>query len=111
MDLQGVLYFILGLLVRLGIPVGLTIVLIIWFSRLDARWQEESEHETALEAKPASNVPCWEVKKCASEDLAKCPAHAHPETPCWQLFRNKEGQLRQGCIGCQVFEMAPVFVQ
>jgi hypothetical protein len=54
------------------------------------------------------NTGCWDVKHCTPEQKAKCPAYAHKETPCWQFYRQKNGALREGCIGCDVFKQAPV---
>jgi hypothetical protein len=94
-----------GILVRLGIPVALTILLVEILRRLDDHWQQEGEASTPV---LAVNTRCWEIHNCSSENRASCQAYTHPETPCWQVFRNREGLLREECLGCQVFEKAPV---
>ncbi len=111
MDLQGILFFLLGLLIRIGIPVGITVLIVMWLYRLDARWQEEAEREVAEVKEPENQIHCWEIKNCSPEKIVNCPAYIHKETPCWQVFRQKNGFLRESCIGCNVLVMAPVPAQ
>ncbi len=110
MDLNDIVYFLLGLIARLGIPVALTVLLARWLARLDARWQEEARR--GVQPLPGANLirntGCWDVKHCAPEQKAKCLAFARQEIPCWQVFRQKNGALREGCTGCVVFVKAPV---
>lgn len=110
MDLETISVFLLGMLIRLGIPAGFTILVIAWLARLDSKWQEEAE--TAAGPVPARreirNPGCWDVMACTPEQKAKCPAFVRQEIPCWQVFREKNGALREGCLGCSVFRKAPV---
>jgi len=110
MDFRDLGLVLFGLVVRLGIPVGITLLVVRWLAGLDARWQAEARRD-ALRLSSGTrvgNIGCWDVKHCKPEQIAKCPAFAHKETPCWQLFRQKNGALREGCIGCDVFKTAPV---
>jgi hypothetical protein len=95
-----------GLLLRLAIPIGLTVIFVYLLTRLDKRWQ--SEAAPMLEADQPRNAGCWDVKHCSAEDRARCSAYAHPETPCWQYYRQESGLLPERCIGCDVFKKAPV---
>jgi hypothetical protein len=110
MDLSGIGLFLIGLLLRLGIPIGVTLILVRWLSRLDARWQEDARRDAEVMASTsrARNTGCWDVRHCPPEQKTRCPAFAHKEIPCWQLFRQKNGTLREGCLGCRVFREAPV---
>jgi hypothetical protein len=94
----------MGLALRLGLPVALTVLVIILLRRLDVHWQQESLRKTPA---PSGNIHCWELQKCSEEKRATCSAISHPGIPCWQLFRSQEGFLREECIGCQVFRKAP----
>jgi hypothetical protein len=109
MDVIEIIFLILGLVVRLGIPLGITLLLIRWLGRLDARWREEARHEDQFLATGAPcNPGCWLVRRCLPEQIAKCPAFAHKETPCWQVFRQKNGALRESCLTCVLFKTASV---
>jgi hypothetical protein len=110
---------LIGFLVRLGIPIGLTALLTWLLRRLDARWQREAQAR-AREAAPSrlagpggvagldGRRPCWEVRHCPAERRVSCPAYLHPELPCWQIFRTPAGQLQETCLGCPVFRGAPL---
>ena len=108
---QAVMNVVLGLLLRLGIPVVLMIVLVLLMRRIDQKWKEEAERERVRlygSASAARNTRCWDVKKCSEECKAKCTAYARQEVPCWQLFRDQNGVLRESCLGCNVFREAPI---
>ena len=108
---QGLLNIILGLLFRLGIPISLTIILVLLMRRLDQKWKEEAARERLRlygSASVAKNTRCWDAKKCSEENKAKCPAYARQDVPCWQLLRDQNGTLRESCLGCNVFREAPI---
>ena len=105
--LNLILTILVGLLMRFGIPILLTVGLIYLLRRLDERWQAEAKGE--LEAVPmARNIGCWDMNNCSKEQRENCSAYAHPETPCWQHFRSKQGVLQESCLGCDVFRQSPV---
>jgi hypothetical protein len=97
------LTFVLGLLLRIGIPVGVTTLVFFLLRRLDNRWQKEAQ------VLPVVSIqrPCWKIKGCSEEKRKNCPATAQPDIPCWQVFRTKKG-LREECLGCEVFSLAPL---
>ena len=99
--------FMLGVLLRLGIPIGVTAFLLFLLHRLDKRWQKEA---LALPVVPAG-IPCWEIKGCPEENKTNCPAAAQSKTPCWQVFRTRDGVMKEACLGCDVFRRAPVLVR
>lgn len=100
-----VLTFILGIVLRIGIPVGVTAFLVWWFYRLDARWKNQSEQEGM---NLVANRGCWNINNCSPESRNACRAFAHPEVPCWQMFRSGDGALQEKCLKCRVFNEAPV---
>ena len=101
---SGIAIFI-GVILRFAIPIGATILLAWFFRRLDERWQSEAEHQDPAIAK---NPGCWKVNKCSDSQKAKCKAYADPSKPCWQHFREPNGNLQERCLGCDVFRKAPV---
>lgn len=97
--------FFVGIILRLAIPVGATILLVWFFRRLDERWQSEAEFQEAVMAK---NPGCWKVNQCSASKMAKCQAYNDPSKPCWQHFRESNGRLQERCLGCDVFRKAPI---
>ena len=100
---------IIGTVLRLGVPILLTIAVVYLLSRLDRSWQSQALRDGAVStAAQVRNPGCWDVNNCSKEQRQQCGAYAHPETPCWQYFRSSSGELREGCLGCDVFRKAPV---
>jgi hypothetical protein len=104
------LAFIVGVLIRFAIPIALTLVAIWFFRKLDQRWKAEAEELTRMQMAlaTANRIPCWEQKQCPPEKLASCPAYAQKEVPCWQVMRDKSGNLKPGCLDCGVLRNAPI---
>jgi hypothetical protein len=51
----------------------------------------------------AKRAPCWEQKQCSAEKRESCPAYVEKGVPCWQVLRDKQGNLKSGCLECEVF--------
>jgi hypothetical protein len=101
------LTLVLGLLLRIGIPVAITAGALYLLHRLDKRWQKEA---LALPVIPAGK-PCWDLKDCPEEKRKNCPAAAQSKMPCWQFFRTRDGVMKEACLGCEVFRQAPAPVR
>jgi len=93
----------LGLLVRLALPIAVTLVLVYFLRKLDSRWQAESQ----LQPVPLQKPECWKIKGCPLERQKNCIARTS-SLPCWQMFRLPNGYLREECISCKVFIDAPI---
>lgn len=103
-----ILAILTGIAVRFAIPFGFTAILVILLKRLDVRWQKEAELDRrSLPRLKVIKPQCWETKHCSLENQAVCPARK-AEAPCWQFFRSTQGQLREACLGCQVFAEATI---
>jgi hypothetical protein len=94
------------LVLRVAIPIAVTIAFIGLLKWLDERWKKEADVEGGQLVK-VGNVGCWEINNCPEEMRAGCKAYNNPDTPCWQVFRDKDGRLRERCIGCDIFIQAP----
>jgi hypothetical protein len=99
--------FILGSLLRIGIPVAITAVILYLLNRLDKRWQKEAIITPVI----PTGKPCWEVKGCSAQKMKNCPAASQPYVPCWQVFRGKDGVLKDACLECEVFRQSPAPVK
>jgi len=108
---QGLLLAIGWFLLRFGLPV-LGTALVIWlFKRMDDRWQAEAKEykeRTGLESL-VPIVRCWLFNDCPEEKRQNCLAYQNQEKPCWQHFRAGDGALKESCLGCGVFRSAPAY--
>lgn len=84
------------LLLRLGVPLLLSVGIGYWLVRLDNRWRAAG-----------MGKPCWEQKGCLPEQRSRCAAFQHPDIPCWAIVRVTEGQLRPQCADCAIFAPRP----
>ena len=103
--LSTVLIFLTGVVLRLGIPIAVTALVIYLLRRLDARWQAEAKKPPLPLA--IKKPECWKVKGCTLEQRRNCPAFASDE-PCWQVNRQPNGYLKEECLACDVFRKAPL---
>lgn len=94
---------LIGLAVRLVIPILITLLVVTVLLRLDRRWQSEADAHPIRVEKPE----CWKVRHCTAEQRRACSAYASA-LPCWQVFRRNDGYLQQKCLACPVFVSAPI---
>jgi len=104
------LALLVGLLARIGLPLVVMAVLVIFLRRLDERWQREAPTALALYHPEPGQRPCWEQKGCSLETMKTCPA-PQGNAPCWQTHRSSDGHLLSACLSCGVFCTAPIPVQ
>ena len=110
-SLQGFFLAVGWVALRFGLPVAATLAVCWFFKRIDARWQAEAEayrNEKGMD-KLVPIIRCWVLNDCPPEIRDNCQAYQEKNTPCWQHFRTKNGELKEKCIGCEVFRGAPAF--
>jgi hypothetical protein len=106
--IETVIVFLGWTVLRIGLPVLITAIVVLWLKQLDANWKEEAILEgEADEALPA----CWELLNCPPGRRAGCPAYQHAEIACWQVFRLEDGGLKPACLDCEVYRRAPVAIR
>jgi hypothetical protein len=101
--LPAFLAILIGLLLRLALPIAGTVLLVYFLRKLDAHWQAEAQ----LPPQPAHKAECWKIKGCSPAQQKTCVVASSP-LPCWQVFRQPNGYLQESCISCDVFINAPV---
>jgi len=101
--MTSLLALIVGLLLRLAVPIAITALLIFFLRKLDAYWQAEAQ----LAEPAAQDINCWEIKGCSPEQRENCVA-TKSNIPCWQVKRLPNGYLRDECLSCEVFTEAPM---
>lgn len=138
---SNVALIILLFILRLGVPLLITVAIAYGLRRLDAKWQVEAEAEAKAQARAispqtpqpqpsrgsngngfplrqpivpimAAGQPCWSVKGCSEAARASCAAFHQPNVPCWAARINAEGRLPAGCKDCSLYQpTAPLWTE
>jgi len=103
-SLNTFLVLLTGLVIRLALPIAVTVGFIAVLRRLDARWQFEAEQSAR---QPIEKLKCWQIKNCSPAEREACQVRNAAE-PCWQERRLSNGYLAEECLDCDVFVQAPV---
>ena len=103
-DSYSLLAILIGLAVRLALPVAITLIAVYLLRKLDAHWQKQAEYELshAADEEPES----WDLKDCPIEKRSAQPL-ATSSLPCWQTHRLPNGYLNEECLSCAIFRDAP----
>ena len=110
MGAKEMLEVLAGLLLRLLLPLGLTLLVAAVLKRFDDRWRAQSLGEDLALHAPVQQVKCWEAFNCSPERRAVCKAYQNPDRPCWENFR-VNGLLQTACSRCPLRKLkmaAPV---
>ncbi|MFV9674234.1 MAG: hypothetical protein ACNYZI_02505 [Anaerolineales bacterium] len=110
-ELSVILTLIAGFVLRFGIPIGVTALLVYALRRLDQKWQREVELEAQPELVQVSlfdKIRCWATNECSQEIRETCPAFIESGRPCWQVHRDVSGEMQPKCLECPVFQAAPI---
>ncbi len=116
--LRDMLLIFAILVLRILVPLGITLILGYLLNRLCERWQAEAEAGSrtwvqteraaegmrpALRIAPPPDAPCWVVQDCDPPSRANCPAYLQSEIPCWLARLKAEGALPSSCPTCPLF--------
>ncbi len=94
---------LVGLGLRLAVPILVTVLLVMTLARLDRHWKTEADPRTLAVRKPE----CWKTRDCSAASRKDCAGYKSV-LPCWQVFRRSNGYLDEKCLGCPVLVAAPV---
>jgi hypothetical protein len=101
-------------ILRLGVPLALTLAVGYGLRRLDAKWEaearaqlEQEEVPVELKALKTTEKPCWELKGCDEASRAQCPACKSWDIPCWVARLRAAGRLPAECHNCELFSLSP----
>lgn len=105
-------------LLRIGVPLTITLIVAYFLRRLDTKWQADAWAEweashTQDEVIAAPNLlqtskPCWSLKGCDEATRANCAAPKQPNIPCWLARRRSEGKLPAECYNCAQFSLRQI---
>lgn len=107
-------------ILRLGVPIAITVAIVGGLRWLDRRWQAEADAQRSSHAVAAGQLapaavvsalaaeqPCWKIKQCPPEKRAQCTACALTDIPCWMARLRADGKLPARCYGCALFRTRP----
>ena len=69
---------IMGLLLRVIIPIAVTIFVVVILKWLDERWKKEADLDESAVVK-VGNVGCWDINNCPAEKREQCLAYTNPD--------------------------------
>ena len=110
-------------ILRLGVPLAITLAVGYLLLRLDAKWQaeawaewesnqleqgEQAEQAAGGVTSPVAKQLCWDLKECSQAVRDQCPAFKRPNIPCWLARRRIEGRLPAACYDCELFSLKQV---
>jgi hypothetical protein len=110
-------------ILRLGVPLAITLAVGYVLLRLDRKWQAEAwaewksnqleQEEQAGQAagrvaSPVAGQFCWDVKGCSQTAREQCAAFKRSNIPCWLARRRAEGRLPAACYDCELFSLKQV---
>jgi hypothetical protein len=109
-------------ILRLGVPLAITLAAGYWLRRMDAKWeaealarqaedtlaQQEGDVESMIEMLKVIEQPCWILNECPKSAFIQCPAYQYSDIPCWLARRRVEGRLPQMCYRCELFTAAKI---
>ena len=88
-------------LLRVGVPIALTIALGKW---LEKKLAPRAEKPIARPNSKIIQLHCWDIKRCAPSVRAQCSAYKHPELPCWLAIQADGGHVRAECFTCALYK-------
>ena len=100
---SAALAVLIGLTLRLAVPILITVLVVFALGRLDRHWRAEAENLPLKVEKPK----CWKTQGCTPAQRKSCAGFLSP-LPCWQVFRLPSGYLDEKCLGCPVLLQAPL---
>ncbi len=106
-------------ILRLGVPLAITLGVGYLLLRLDRKWQAEAwaewessrlerEEQAGQATSPVAGQFCWDLKECSQATREQCPAFKRPNIPCWLARRRAEGRLPAACYECELFSLKQV---
>lgn len=107
-DLLDAIAVILMFILRIGVPIALTLAFGYWLEKKLAPREREQESSTrqriARDDPKIIQLHCWDVKRCDATVRAQCAAYKHPELPCWLALQAEGAQVREECFTCALYK-------
>ncbi len=97
---------VIGLMfvLRIGVPIALTLVVGYWLEKKLAPAQQVSSRARTTGSAKIIPLHCWDVKKCTSTQRAQCAAYRRPDLPCWLALQAAGEKVRPECHTCAFYK-------
>jgi len=94
--------YLVGLFLRFGVPLGITIMLAWLLKNIDLLWLEEANGERGVRKTdlPSKNQGCWILHNLSLEN----PPCGDLQEACWKVRVKFEGVLPDQCLDCKYFK-------
>lgn len=109
--LVNVLIVLAMFVVRIGVPLAITLALGYWLEkRLPPQEKSEATEMKIERARRAAQSPkiiqwhCWDLKRCSPALRAQCAAFQRPDLPCWLALQVAGNQVREECFTCALYK-------
>jgi len=79
---------------RIGVPLLITIFVATWIQRKLA--EQDRAEERARRGEPH----CWDTRDTPQTRRARLAAEAHPDLPCWLAVQSHGEGLTEACFEC-----------
>ncbi|MGB8648364.1 MAG: hypothetical protein WCF84_24220 [Anaerolineae bacterium] len=107
--LRDTLVIVYMLVVRIGVPILITLMIGMWLRRL---LEDKTEQPQPAEQAASSGRHCWETSKTQEAQAAQAIAQARPDLPCWLALQVGGTGLKEACYSCPLYtQHVPVAVR
>lgn len=98
--IRDALVIVYMFVLRIGVPVLITLMIGAWLKRL---LEEHDEKPEAVPVQMKAGQHCWDVKSNADTAEAKVLAAKRPDLPCWLALQVKGDGVKEMCYTCPEF--------
>jgi hypothetical protein len=108
--LTDAIALILMVIVRIGIPIAITLAIGRWLEKKLAPAEPAATRATRAPMPGVTRsgkiiqIHCWDIKRCGETTRAQCAAYKRPDLPCWLALQAAGDKLREECFTCAFYK-------
>lgn len=109
-DLIDGLTIIFMFVLRIGVPLAVTLAFGYWLEKklapreeIQAPKEEQNEPRWSRSGK-IIQMHCWDLKRCEPATRAHCAAFKHPDLPCWLALQVEGDKVQEACFTCALYK-------
>lgn len=114
-ELLNTIFVLAGFLVRIGVPIAITLALGYWLEKKLRPAEEKDDVVIELQRRAAKSpkiiqLHCWDLHRCDAARRAACAAYEHPDLPCWLALQVEGAKVREECFTCALYKPQTIAV-